>query len=287
MGFEIKYMYHPRKEEGGYNTEVQKDKTIKVGKPFDDTTLDKCAAAIMSQLARRDIWVVDVEVSELVKKQINFKESADGKGIILKNKRFSLSQTAEMISGVEIIEEPVIPEGMQPHEVMQRSTQTDDLYNNPNRAAPVRRSDPNASETDQSKVLYQVHFDPEIVYVNEIRNLGLKFTEDKKYSVHRVVPSPTGRLDAQKIVVTDDTGRVITVDEKFFTSAGRGLMLDKQLGFSGDNQRGARKPRLVFESELITNAPSQMQIPEGMENVPVDDGSLTEESLVVPDIRGE
>lgn len=283
MGYEIKYYYHPRKEEGGYNTEVQKDKTIKVGKPFDDTTLDKCAAAIMSQLARRDVWVVDVEVSELVKKQINFKESADGKGIILKNKKFSLSQTAEMISGVEIIEEPVIPEGMQPHEVMQRHTQTDDLYSNPNRAVPVRHSDPNAAETDQSKVLYQVFFDPEIIYVNEIKNLGLKFTEDKKYSVHRVVPSPTGRLDAQKIVVTDDTGRVITVDEKFFTSAGRGLMLDKQLGFSGDNQRGARKPRLVFENELTT--PSQMQIPEGMENVPIDDGSIPAEALAVPDIR--
>jgi len=186
MGYEIKYKYHPRKTEGGYDTEVQKDKTIKVGKPFDDTTLDKCAAAIMAQLARRDVWVVDVEVSELVKKQINFKESADGKGIILKNKKFSLSTTAEMVSGVDIIEEPVVPEGMQPHEVVQRPAQTDDLYSNPNRAAPVRRADHHSSDTDQSKVLYQVYFDPEIVYVNEVKNLGLKFTEDKKYPVHKV-----------------------------------------------------------------------------------------------------
>jgi len=78
---------------------------------------------------------------------------------------------------------------------------------------------------------------------------------------------------------------MITVDQKYFTSAGRGLMLDKQLGFSGDQKRGGRKPRLAFENELTTNVPAQAQIPEGMEGIPIDDGSIPEESLVVPDIR--
>ena len=237
----------------------------------------------MSQLARRDIWVVDVEVCELVKKNVKFKESADGKGIILKNKRFSLSSTAEMVSGVDIIEETVIPEGMQPHEVIQRPARTESLYSDPNQVAPIQRIDV-AADADPRKVLYQVYFDPEIRYVNEIKNLGLRFTEDRKYSVHKVVPSVTGRLDAQKLIVTDDTGQMVTVEEKFFTAAGRGLMLDEQLGFSGDNKRGAKQPRLAFESELTTNAPP---IPSGMENVPVDDGSVPEEMLGVPDIRAK
>src|SRR5205809_229584 len=91
MGYEILYQFHPRKEDGGYNTELTEEKTVRVGKPFDDTPLEKCAAAIMMQLARRDVWVVDVKVTELVKNEISFKESSDGKGIVLKNRKFKLS----------------------------------------------------------------------------------------------------------------------------------------------------------------------------------------------------
>ena len=70
MGYEVKYIYHPRKEDGpGYDAEITEEKTAKVGKPFDDTPLEKCAAAIMAQLARRDVWVVDVEVYELVRRR--------------------------------------------------------------------------------------------------------------------------------------------------------------------------------------------------------------------------
>jgi hypothetical protein len=285
MGYEVKYTFHPRKEEGGYDTEVKDEKTVKVGKPFDDTPLEKCAAAIMAQLARRDVWVVDVEVCELVKKKISFKEAADGKGIVLKNKRFSLNSTAQMVAE-DIVEEVLpetVPEGMQPHEMMQHRSQSN-LYD-ANAAVPVKRTN-HAEGVDASRVMYQVYFDPEIIYVNEVKNLGLKFTEDRKYPVHKVVPSPSGRLDAQKIVVTDDTGRLVTVDEKFFTSAGRGLLLDKQLGFSGDKKRGEKRPKLAYEDELTTDAPAA-QIPEGMENIPIDDGTVPADAMAMPDIRSK
>lgn len=294
MGYEVKYTYHPRKEDGpGYDTEVQEEKTVKVGKPFDDTPLEKCAATIMAQLARRDVWVVDVEVCELVKKQISFKESKDGKGIVLKNKRFSLGSTAEMIEEQEEIpvpqvvqthtaqpHTPAMAEGAHPHEMIQPDPQQnpDDLYANPN-ATMVRRSvDPRS--IDRTKNLYQVYFEPE-AHIDEARRLKLRFTEDTRYPVHQVIPSPTGKLDNQQVAITDDTGQIVILDEKFFVTAGRGLMGDAQLNFSGGGQQ-RRRPKLAYEDQMMSQPPPDL--PEELKGVPVDDGSIPMD-LSVPDIR--
>jgi hypothetical protein len=97
MGFEVKYIYHPRKEEGGYNTDLKESKVVKVGKPFDNTDIESVAAAIMGQLARRDVWVVDVEICEYTKSDVSFKECKDGKGIMLKNRKFSFNEAANLV----------------------------------------------------------------------------------------------------------------------------------------------------------------------------------------------
>ena len=63
MGYEVTYKYHPKREDGnGYNTDEVKELTKKVGKAFDDMPSEKLAAVVMSQLARRDIWIIDVEI---------------------------------------------------------------------------------------------------------------------------------------------------------------------------------------------------------------------------------
>lgn len=313
MGYEIKYMYHPRKEEGGYNTETKEEKTVKVGKPFDDTPLEKCAAAIMVQLARRDVWVVDVKVYELVKSEISFKEAADGRGIILKNKKYNLGSTAEALAE-DLVEEEQMPlppmvgpntSGMQPHEIaaLQRQhQQTADLSNlyDVKAAVPIKKTP--RPPINQNKTIYHVYFEP-LQWANEARKNKLKFTEDRKYSVHAVIPKKTAtgeiRLDAQEIAVTDDEGKVMILDEKYFTVAGRGLFGDEQLGFSGSNgRRESNRPKLMHENELTIGThpeerspqqpykqirrPSQADIPAG---IPVDDGSIPEELYAVPDLR--
>lgn len=277
MGFEITYHFHPRKEDGhGYDTDTQDDKTVKVGKPFDDTPLEKCAAAIMAQLARRDIWVIDVEVSELVKKEISFKESKDGKGIVLKNKRFSLAgTTAEMIEEQEVIPTPVQPQptNMQPHEMGQVPLNTDNLYSNPN-ASMVRRSvDPRS--IDRNKTLYQVYFEPEAHFA-EAQRLKLRFTEDTRYAVHSVISSPTGKLDNQQIALTDDTEQIVVLDEKFFVTAGTGLLGDKQLNFSGNN---VKRRKLSYENQMMSGP----DIPEEYKDIPIE-GQVSVD-MSVPDIR--
>lgn len=88
MGFEITFHYHDRKEDGKYNTDEKKSFSKNVGKKGEESSLDEAARVILAQLARRDIWVVDVGVHEFVRKQISFKETKGG--IVIKNKKYSL-----------------------------------------------------------------------------------------------------------------------------------------------------------------------------------------------------
>lgn len=301
MGFEITYKFHPRLEDGvGYDHDVTEDKQVKVGKPFDDTPLEKCAAAITAQLARRDIWVIDVEVYELVKKQISFKESKDGRGIVLKNKKFTLNATAELIVEdlvetpvqTQMIPAPVAPdhqgngEQLQPHEMMRPQSQqdTDNLYANPNQGMVRRSVDPR--NINKSRTLYQVYFEP---YTSKAEAIALKlrFTEDTKYSVHQVIPSASGKLDAQQIALTDDTGQIVVLDEKFFTTAGRGLVGDAEVGFSEPRSARRNKNKLMYDGELTTGThPAELAAQAaGMGDIPVDDGSIPDDLMATPDLR--
>lgn len=273
MGYEVAIIFHPRKEDGTYDYENKEEKTIKIGKPFDEVPLENLAAGIMSQMARRDIWVVDVKVCEIVRKDIGFKECKDGKGIILKNRKFSFNESAQMVAedvceakpeDCSIPEE--LPSGMYPHEMIvhkrQQSTM-DDLYGNPNKPVPVVKQNNQVKPLiNPNKVLYHVYFEP-YIYEKEVKRLGLKFTEEKKYPVHQIIPSPSGKLDAQKLAITDDTGRIVEVDEKYFSSAGLGLMADAELGFSGSNSRDIRKPKLAYEGEIYADT-LDGAIPQGV-----------------------
>lgn len=313
MGFEIKYTYHPRKEDGpGYNEEVTEEKNSKVGKPFDDTPLEKCAAAIMAQLARRDVWVTDVQIFELVKKEISFKEAADGKGIVVKGKKFSLGKTAELVEEEEESPpQPMIAQALaqpipqsvplqnhtvkHPHEMIQIQKQNDveSLYSNPNAVSSVGI---NPRNVDQKKKLYQVIFDPSVPFIPQLKKMKLKLTEGKRYNVHMSHKS--------HIAITDDSGQVLVVDEKFFSAAGAGLYADAELGFS-DSSSPERRPKLVFEDDMHMHHPAEQQaaaiaasqngqsykkVNESAQvdipgNVPLDDGQIPDSLLQVPDLR--
>lgn len=326
MGYEVRYHYHPKKEDGvGYDMDKKEVMTKKVGKSFDDTPLEKLAGAVMSQMARRDVLIFDVEVDEFVRKSINFKETKDGRGIVLKNKRFSFNSTADMVScdvheEVEHHEEEMyphevlkmpqqpkaLPQGVQPHEIANQDQMMESLYAaNPNRNVPVRRQALQKKyNINPNKVLYWVYFEPEF-YVNQARAMNLKFTPNKKYPVHHVVQHPNGRIDFQKLVLTDDTGKQVEVEDKFFTSAGFGLTG----GFEADVQKTqGRQAKLMYEDELVIDPskvryanpgdlvahqqgsfPAEIDIRAGKGNIPsgipVDDGSVPDEVLVMPDIR--
>lgn len=309
MGYEIRYTYHPRKEDGpGYNEEITEEKNSKVGKPFDDTSLEKCAAAIMAQLARRDVLVVDVEVYELVKKEISFKESKDGNGIVLKNKKFSLSKTAQLVEEEEDAPAPAPPQQVvtqapvftqpvhvhpqnsavmkHPHEMiqLQKENDVDSLYSNPNAVSSIGI---NPRNVDQKKRLYQVVFDPSVPFIPQLKKMKLRLTEGKRYNVHMSHKS--------HIAITDDSGQVLVVDEKFFSAAGAGLYGDAELGFS-DSSRQDRRPKLAFENDMHMHHPAEQQAAaiaasqnykkvNEMDISGLDDGQLPDSLLQIPDLR--
>src|SRR5271165_4743760 len=103
MGYEILIPYYEQIGEGEYNREETKTMKKRVGDPYEDVSLDKCAGVIMAQLARRDIWVITkgIEVYEVSKKKINFNNSKGS--ITLKNKKYRMDGSAEIISQ-EIVE---------------------------------------------------------------------------------------------------------------------------------------------------------------------------------------
>lgn len=310
MGYEVTFFYHPKKEEGvGYDTDAQLQITKKIGQPFEETGLEQLAAVIMAQLARRDVLIYDVAIDEFIRQKISFKESKDGRGIVLKNKKFMLDNTAQMIAQ-DVVEMGVVnfdngttdtqlevPAGMQPHEMMYAQQQIEAAYSNPNKVMPVKRQAPaHAPSVNRNRILYHVTFDP-YIYEKEARAAKLLFTKDRNYPVFGVRSNPNGGQLGNLLTVGDDRNQVIEVDEKFFTPVGAGLIGDAELDFSGKRNKPAPGHKLAYEDEMSINGAvavtssegskrrSGPQIPPELQGIPVDDGSIPDQYLEVPDLR--
>ena len=221
MGYEVTYKYHERTDDG-YNREETKTFKKKVGDPFDDVPLEKLAGNIMLQLARRDIWIVDVEVVELSKKNISFKESKNG--IVLKNRKFLFDGTeSSEIIAQELSQEPeeakntinIQRQVVHPHNMMQTQAKENLVENRSERRA-----------------IDYVLFLPEPQQMTEVRQKNLKFTQDKKYAVYEKKLGMGGEI----FTMIDDLGREQQVSDKFFVPANINLLGDKELNFSETTQ---------------------------------------------------
>lgn len=94
MGFEVLFHYFEMKD-GNYDKENPKFLKKKVGEPFEDVDDNKLASVVMAQMARRDIFVFDVEVYELAKKKVSFASTSNGVRIRNKLYGFDLSVRVE------------------------------------------------------------------------------------------------------------------------------------------------------------------------------------------------
>lgn len=288
MAYELTYFYHEKKPEGGYNTEEKKELKKKIGNGFEEVSLEAVASAIIKQLARRDIWVVDVEVSEYTKKKVSFKESNDGSGIVLKNKKFSLDHSSALVAtdlSVDLIEEapaaPAPTNGVNLVHALQKK----------GKAGGVNLVEP---PVNPNRVMFWATFEPH-PFTQEARSKGLKFTVGKRYPVHRQTEGELGNT----FHMTDDTKKIVKVDEKYFSVAGAGLVGDDEVegGFS-QQSTGEPEPKLAYWShmkgdagggggvpQLRGNGKSLKNIPEEYKNIPLDDGSIPDSYFNVPDIR--
>jgi hypothetical protein len=236
MGFEVHYKYHERTEGGSYNRDETKTFKKKVGDPFEDVPLEKLAAAVMAQLARRDVYVFEPEIYELSKKPINFKESKGG--IILKNKKFLFDGGGEDASTivVEDIIQQAPPQQYAPqYQQANGNGNGNGHYPQVNIAgqAPARPTTPGQHPHERQgprRPVDWVTFAPELQQMTEVRQKNLRFTPDKKYPVFEKRTSPTGV--GEVFVMLDDTGREQLVSDKYFVPGNVNLFGDKELGFS-------------------------------------------------------
>ncbi len=221
MGYECRFSYH-EKVDNEYNRDEVKTFSRKVGDPLEDVPLEKLAAAVMGQYARRDIFIVGVDVFEISKKQISFKETKGG--IVLKNKKFLFDHGGD--ATVVAVEEE--PQPLQlPHAAPSQQMSISATAQTPQQMV-------NVAPQRQRRPIDFVLFAPEPQQLFEAKKLGLKFTENKKYPVFEKKMSKSGI--GEVFLVTDDLGRDQTVSDTYFVPANINLFADRELNFSESPQ---------------------------------------------------
>lgn len=187
--FEVTYHYREFKD-GDYSEET-KTKKQRIGSPFEDVPLSTLAAKILSQLARRSILVVDVEIYEFARKQITYKESIDG--ILIKNKKFKFDGGLSM--SMEDVNEPTT----------QHNSGVNGLAANGSVMTRVPQPKPD-------QILRHEVFDPEPFLLQEVKKRNLSFTVGKRYPIYS--ESSAGR---ELVYITlDDEGNRRSLNSRHF-----------------------------------------------------------------------
>lgn len=205
MGYEVIFSYKESAGKPGEYSEEVKKKTCRIGKATEDVPLESLAGKIMSQLARRNVLIVDVEIFEYAKKKVGYRESSDG--IVLKNKKFSFASGSVVEDGFD--EEP--EEDFKPV-----PSPSKDLAD---RSCPISRS----KNLSRRPIRYEV-YEPEPISDIKAKQKGLKFTMGKRYPVYS--ESSMGTTILYK--TTDDSGRDVDVSSEYFMAVGAGLSMEEE-----------------------------------------------------------
>jgi hypothetical protein len=202
MGFLVNYKYCKLKD-GSYDKSELTEGNIKVGEAFDEVPLDILAGKVMALLARRAIFVTEIEIFELARKAVSYKESDDG--ILIKNKKFRF-------------DDGVVQQGTELPEVVQEVAQ-------PVEQAQVAPKPRRAKE----KILRFETYSPEIPeLLQEDRKRGFAFTKGKNYPIY------TEQVNGPLVIYTtdDDNGRRVGISDKSF------VPVVKMEDFSPDSRSG-------------------------------------------------
>lgn len=197
MGYEINFHYKEATEKLGVYHEEVKTKSYRIGKYYEDVDLDVVAGKILSQMARRDIFIVDVEIFEFAKKKITYKENKSG--ITIKNKKFSFDSKVSTIDDDD-------------HEA-----EEDVLENKPK---PNIAPKINANQKSGKRPLRYEIYDPELISQHKAKQQGLKFTLNKRYPIYS--EKSNGMTILYETI--DDSGREVSASAEYFVPPGAGLV---------------------------------------------------------------
>jgi hypothetical protein len=274
LGYEIKFKYFKKKAEGfGYDTEGEPEVlTVAVGKQWDEVELDEVAKACFGQMAKRNILIVDAEISEYTKKRVSFKLKDDG--ISIKNRKFSYDITGAINSSDESIPmaQPVMQDGqmLHPHQLIQQQlgvqpnqqlipASTPDISNMPPevqaeilqmrqnqsqvKSAPQERMRPILPPTGQP-LRYEI-YDPHPDLLRAAKQKQLPFTIGKRYPIYEEKPDRRGVLFGMLYLTEDDQGNRRALNDKHFVPS-QNLTND-----FGAEARPNHQARLAYDDNLV------------------------------------
>jgi hypothetical protein len=201
MGYEIVFKYKESGETPGLYKDEILEKTQKVGKITEEVGIDVIAGKIMSQLARRNILIVDVEIYEYAKKKLSYRETSDG--IVIKNKKFSFDSGSVVVT--DEFEEDFKPIPSPSKELADKSCPL----------AAKMHVQPQFKRAIRHEI-----FEPEPLALHKAQQKGLKFTVGKKYPIY----SETSLGTTIIYKTTDDRGKDVEVSSEYFMAVGAGLI---------------------------------------------------------------
>lgn len=196
MSYEVVFYYHERLEEGGYNKEEIKELKKRVGKNYEDVTLNSLASFLLSQLARRDIFIFKYDVFEYKKELIKSKETKDG--IILKGKKFSFD--GNTIDFIEVEDQESIP--------------LLNIHNGDN-----NKVNGNIALVKAKNPIKYVRLDTSDDRIfHEFKATGWKFTKGKDYPVYKEISKPN-KFAQYLYLMNDDNGKEGYFDAIYFVNS--------------------------------------------------------------------
>jgi hypothetical protein len=210
MGYECILHYHEELDKGVYDKENLKTKSIKVGTPYENISLEQLAGKIMSQFARRNILIVNVEIFEFEKKKISFKETNDG--ILIKNRKFNFDDdnliTNVLLNTTSNIENE--SSFFSEEEVVKAGNKF--VEENPAIVAKIVKN-PNSVNIVKKPIRYEIFYPPEKFLLEQVKNK--KLTLNKEYAIYEETPG-ANFYDGMNYLIKDDEGNFIKINDRFF-----------------------------------------------------------------------
>lgn len=244
MGFEVQYQFYEKLEDSfDYNREESKTFKKVYGKATDEYPLDKLAQSIMQQMARRDIFIYDLEIYEFQKKKISFRQNKSD--LVIKNKKFS--NTGVFLENIEVDENTNCQANHSCNQLIPINESSMPTVN----IAPklnLANNKMNLAQPISDRVIKRVQFLP-----GRITKPVGRFTVEKIYPVYRESLSENGV--GMMIEVMDDAGKRVKVSDEHFVSVGQSLIGDNEVDFNGGSDKFASDSKLNWGGAIRDDVP--------------------------------
>lgn len=259
MGYEVNYNFYEKlKDSFDYDRDNLKSFKKIYGKASEEYPLEKLCPAIMQQLARRDILIVEWEVYEFVRKKITCRLTKND--LVIKSKKFSLKNA--------LLEDDMECENIEdncpnltckssavinpPHVPVQAPIPVNVVPTNMfpvNVAQATTNGLVNVLAPKKEKIIKQVQFLP-----GRISKPVGRFTVEKMYPVFAEHMSTNGI--GMLIETVDDGGARVKVPDEHFVSTQVNLLGDQEAGFSQNSKGFADDKALNWSGVMKDQVPT-------------------------------